>query len=355
MKRFYRMLASCLALLLGFGTAAIGQQQEQPDGERRAGTNAASELLIPIGSRYTAMGGSSIATVTGLEAIYWNPAGLARAERGANAMFSHMRYIADVNVNYLAVSAAFSGLGTLGFSVKALDIGAITVTTEDSPDGTGEIITPQFVTAGLTYSRVLTDRIAVGATVNIISETIDRVGATGIALTVGVQYNDLVAINGLSLGVALKNIGPGIKYGGSGLLRQADPLDVERGSSPYQVVAGTDELPSSLEIGLGYRISMGEKSNLNLTSLYQDNNFDDDATRIGAEYSFDNLLFVRGGYSYAFNAGDDPAGESRYIFGPAFGAGLHRELGGLDVSLDYAFRQVQFFDSSNVFTLKLGF
>jgi len=355
MKRFYRMMAPCLALLLVIGTPAAAQQAQQPDGERRAGTNAASELLIPVGSRYIAMGGASVATATGLEAIYWNPAGVARSDRSANAMFSHMRYIADINVNYLAVSAAFSGFGTIGFSIKALDIGDIVVTTEDSPDGTGALISPQFITAGLTYARALTDRIAVGATINIISEAIDRVSATGLALNFGVQYNDLIAVNGLSLGVTLKNIGPSMQYGGTGLLRQADPLDVARGSAPYQVVAGKDELPSSLEIGLGYRIALGEKSNLYVTSLYQDNNYDDDAARGGAEYSFNDMFFVRGGYSYAFNAGDDPAGERRYIFGPTLGAGFHHDVGGLDLSLDYAFRQVEFFDSSNVFTVKLGF
>ncbi len=354
MKKILNVIVVSGALLL-LANAGAFAQGNQPDGERRAGTNAASELLIPVGARYIAMGGSSIATASGLEALYWNPAGLARASRNANAMFSHMQHIADVNVNYLAVSSTFSGFGTLGFSVKALDIGEIAVTTEDSPDGTGAIITPQFVTAGFTYARVLSDRIGVGATINIVSEAIDRVSATGLAFSFGVQYSDLIAINGLSLGVTLKNVGPAMQYGGTGLLRNANVIDVTRGNSPYQIVAGKDELPSALEIGLGYKLKVGEKNQINISSLYQDNNYDDDASRLGVEYSLNETLFLRGGYSFAFSAGNDAAGENRYIYGLSMGAGFQRDLGGLEVNLDYAFRQVEFFDSSNVFTLKLGF
>lgn len=355
MKKNVRLFhITCLALLVMLGGAALAQQN-QPEGERRSGTNAASELLIPVGSRYIAMGGASVATASGLEAIYWNPAGLARTERSANAMFSHMRHIADINVNYLAVSADFSGFGSLGFSVKAMDIGDLAVTTEDSPDGTGSIITPQFVTAGLTYSRALTDRVSVGTTVNFISETIDRLSASGVAFSFGVQYSNLLAVNGLSMGVVLKNVGPNMQYGGTGLLRNADAQDVVRGSSPYQVVAGKDELPSSLEMGLGYSMPLTERGALNLTTVYQDNNFDDDATRLGAEYTLDQKLFLRAGYSFAFNSGSDAAGEGRYIYGLTLGAGLQLDLGGLEANLDYAFRQVQFFDNSNVFSVKLGF
>ena len=354
MKKTMRIWLPGMALLLALSGPVLAQN-DNPDGERRAGSNAASELLIPVGARYIGMGGASVATASDLEALYWNPAGLAHTSRSANAMFSHMTHIADINVNYLAFSAAFSGFGTLGFSLKALDIGDILVTTEDAPDGTGEIITPQFVTAGLTYARALSDRVAIGATANIVTETIDRVNASGLAFNFGVQYRDLLSVNGLSLGVALKNIGPSMQYGGSGLQKPADAIDVSRGPSPYEIVAGKDELPSSLEIGLGYKLAMGERNHVNVTTAYQDNNFDDDATRIGAEYSMNDMLFLRAGYSAAFGAGTDAAGESRYIYGASLGAGFQSNLGGVEVNLDYAFRQVEFFDNANVFSLRLGF
>ena len=45
--------------------------------KNKYGLSAAPELLIPVGSVSTAMGGSNLATASGLDAIYWNPSGLA--------------------------------------------------------------------------------------------------------------------------------------------------------------------------------------------------------------------------------------------------------------------------------------
>ncbi|HLT24516.1 MAG TPA: hypothetical protein VK004_05275, partial [Ignavibacteria bacterium] len=42
------------------------------------GTMAAPELLIPVGSVGTSLQGSNLASVTGIDAMYWNPAGLSQ-------------------------------------------------------------------------------------------------------------------------------------------------------------------------------------------------------------------------------------------------------------------------------------
>jgi hypothetical protein len=345
-----RILALGLAVLLLISIEAIA------GGRNRAGTNAASELLIPVGARYIGTGGASVATVVGIDAIYWNPAGLSRSNIAASAMFSHMQYIADINMEYVAVSANFSGLGTLGISIKTLSFGDIAVTTEDNPDGTGELFSPNFVTFGATYSRALTDRIGVGVTVKLISESLNRVSASGVAFDFGVQYRDLGNISGLSIGVVAKNIGTAMKYDGAGLLRQADVLDVTRPSSLYKVEGSTDELPSTLELGIGYTIPIGEKNKVNVVSLFQNNNYDDDEIKFGAEYAYKDLLFIRGGWQFAPESPNDATGsEDAYIFGPSLGGGFHYDLGGVDIALDYAWRDANFFDASNIFTISLGF
>jgi hypothetical protein len=345
---FYKVPALWLIAFLILTGVAMAQ-------ESRVGTNAASELLVPVGARYLGMGGSSIASVQGIEAIYWNPAGLARSSHSANAMFSQMRHISDINVSYVAVSATFGSLGTIGLSLKSLDVGDIIVTTENAPDGTGAIISPQFVTTGLTYSRALSDRVNVGATLNIISESIDRVGASGIAIDAGVQYNNVGQINGLSLGVAVKNLGPAMQYDGSGLFRTSRPNGVDRGSTPLQVVAQKDELPTILEIGLGYSIPFGTKSKFDLSSMFQDNNFLEDVGRFGVEYSYNEMFFLRGGYNLSPDAPDDAIGEKSYIYGLTLGAGVHYERPNISMDLNYAYRDFAFFDGSHVFSIALGF
>ncbi len=49
--------------------------------KKRRGTAGAQELLIPTGSRGTAMAGAYVSGISGLEAVEWNMAGLAGMEK----------------------------------------------------------------------------------------------------------------------------------------------------------------------------------------------------------------------------------------------------------------------------------
>lgn len=330
-------------------------------GENRVGTNAASELLIPVGARDIAMGGSSIATTSGLNAIFWNPAGLARSKNSTNAMFSHMNYIAGIGIDYVAVSTSFEGLGSFGFSVKSVGVGEIAVTDESNPDGTGQIISPTIVNLGITYSRLLTDRISIGATTTLISERFDRVSATGLSFSAGVQYNSLAEVNGLSVGVTVKNIGPRMNFDGDGLIRQGIVNESSPPSSFYKVEAESFDLPSTIEIGLAYNYAISDNNFVSMTGVFQNNNFSADEYKLGFEYSYANMFFLRGGYNFSEikNASNIQASDSfdttSHIFGFTAGAGLRYALGTLDVSFDYAFRDVKILEDNHVFTIGLGF
>lgn len=340
---FFKIVVLCLTLVFLVSVDGIAQ-------ERRIGTNAASLLLIPVGARDIALGGANLATVSGAEAIFWNPAGAANSNYTADVMFSYMSHIADINVNYVALAVKFGGFGTIGFSLKAMDIGDIIVTSEVAPDGTGALLSPQFLTAGLTYSRQLTEAISFGGTVNLISETFDRVSSNGVAFDFGVQYRGLAAVDGLSLGVTIKNLGPAMQYGGSGLLNTSSIDGVDRGSSPLLIQAQKDELPSYFVIGLSYKMSMGETGSLELASTFQDNNFQDDTGQFGAEYNYDDMFYVRGGYTVAPDAADEAD-----IYSFTLGGGIHYDFSNIGVTIDYAYRDVDFFDASSVFSIKLGF
>jgi hypothetical protein len=327
-------------------------------GENRVGTNAAPELLIPVGARDLALGGSNIATTSGIEAIFWNPAGLARAQHAANAMFSHMNYIADIGVEYAAVSAAFEGFGTIGVSLKSISVGDIPITTEDATDGTGGVFSPTLVNVGLTYSRLLTDRVSVGATATLISNRFDKVSASGFAFSAGVQYTGLGGVNGLAVGVTVKNIGPQMQFEGDGLLRTGQVNDVLRPGSFYRVTAASFELPSTIEIGLSYAIDVGEMNGLNVNGIFQNNNFSADEYKVGAEYSYDNMFFLRGAYNMAEkteNNSLDVSDKTSFIYGFTAGAGIQYPVGSLELTFDYAFRAVEFFQNNHVFSVKLGF
>jgi len=316
----------------------------------KVGTAAAPMLLIPVGGRDLALGGSTVASSFGIEAVTYNPAGVAWGKKQSEAIFSHMNYIADIGVDYIGVSSNFSGFGSLALTIKSLSIGSIPVTTETNPDGTGEMFSPQFTTIGITYANAMTDRISVGLTVNLISEQIDRANASGIGFDFGVQYRNFANVGGLDLGIAIKNVGPQMQYGGPGLVRRGQIDDVLRTSSYYSLTASKSELPSVIELGFAYKVKISEQSQLNLASLFENQNLSDDEYKFGAEFVWDNTFFIRGGY----NLSQETIKDS-YIFGATFGAGINQNFDGLDFTFDYAYRAVQYFDASHIFSVKLGF
>lgn len=337
-----------IILILGFSVS-----ETFGSGQNRAGTAGAPELRIPVGARYLAMGGSPIASVTGLEAIYWNPAGVDFNPASTSALFSYRSYIADMNMNFVALSGRMGDLGSIGISFRSLNIGDINVTTMDQPDGTGQIFSPTYFVLGLTYSKQLTDRIGVGANFNLINESIDRVSATTFSFDIGVQYKDVLEVKGLALGVVVKNLGAPIEYSGNGLYIQAENADADRGPTYYQIDAASAELPSELSIGLSYEKKFDEENSLTVSGAFQNNNYSYDDYKIGLEYSFKHILYVRGGYVFSPQSTD----ETPNIFQDyTLGVGLNlKEFSGIDLSVDYAFVPVKYFDSNHVFALSLGF
>jgi hypothetical protein len=348
MNNAFTRTAICLVLLACVALSANAANKD------RIGTAGAQELLIPVGARTLAMGGSSMVFATGAEAIYWNPAGLGRMTNSVDAMLSSMNYIANIGVIYGAVGVKAGDFGSLGFAIKSINFGSIPVTTTLYPDGTGDVYTPTYITLGVTYSKTLTDRIAIGVTANLVSERIMELSASTVALNFGIQYQNL-GIQGLNLGIAVKNIGPGLQFNGSNLLVQANATSGLRQQQAYSIVAATADLPSQLEIGLGYTRKFDEKNDLSFGAMFRNNNYQDDEYNVGAEYGFDNMVFLRGGYTFAPQSIKDIAGGNTYPYDYTIGAGLHYPMGDLDLSFDYAYQHVKYFSGNNVITLRLGF
>jgi hypothetical protein len=351
MKTLINILVIVAVVLLGVDSVFAG-------GGTRNGTGGANELIIPVGAHGISMAGSGIASETGLGALYWNPAGVAGMTNSVTAEFSHMNYIADIGVEYGAVGINFEGFGIIAIDVKSLNIGDIPVTTNDQPDGTGQTFAPQFMVAGASYARQLTDRIAIGLTFHYVSETIAQVSATGFAVNAGVQYKDMGDISGLNFGLVIKNIGPQMTFGGPGLLVKASPLGSTstpsdaflRAPNFYSINAAAFDLPSSIDLGLSYAPVIDDINSLQLSGTFENNNFSGDLYNVGAEYGYNKLFFVRAGYTISPKNQD-----ANYIYGFTAGAGINYDLGGVDLKVDYAYRGVKYFDANHVFEISLGF
>src|SRR5690606_28754811 len=142
MKNLYKYIL-ILAVIIVIQTAG---NKTEAGPRTKLGTMAAPELLIPLGSVGTSLQGSHLASVTGIEAMFWNPAGLSQLESPTGeVMFSHMNYIADINMQYFAGVVKLGDIGYVGASLRSMTFGdPIEITTEQNPEGTGATYSPTY-------------------------------------------------------------------------------------------------------------------------------------------------------------------------------------------------------------------
>jgi hypothetical protein len=331
---------AAVILVLGVGVA-------QAASDERLGTSGAPELRLPVGARTVAMGGANLGSVSGAEAIFYNPAGIAATDSPTEIMFSNTQYIANMTVNFVAVTQRLGNVGTLGISAKVFSVGDIPFTTESAPDGTGELFSPTFSTLGLTYGRKMTDRVNFGGTIYYISERILQETAGGVAFDFGFQYD--TGYQGLMLGMAMKNFGPNLEYSGSDFERNLvlPGDDPQSGSRTVSSGSAKFELPSYFQLGMSYPVLRGTNS-ITLHGLYQNNSYAVDDGRVGAEWMYRKDGALRVGYKYSSNSDD--------LFGLTYGAGVRVPLGSANLWVDYAGQTVSdFFDDVHHVALSLVF
>jgi len=192
--------------------------------------------------------------------------------------------------------------------------------------------------------------VSIGFNAKVISETIMNSNATGFALDFGVQYR---FSQNLFIGAAVKNIGTNMQYSGQDLQFKTTVPGTTPGSTlgNYTAVTEPYQIPSFFELSLAYKFDFDKQNKLELGGTFVNNNAFEDQFKFGAEYSFNNLFFVRGGYVL------QSANNQDNIFGVNLGAGVNYKLTDeIGVVVDYAFRQVKEFPNPNhIMTVKLSF
>ncbi|MEZ4700676.1 MAG: PorV/PorQ family protein [Rhodothermales bacterium] len=325
---------------IGSGGGNLGQSGS------RSGTSGATELLVPLTARYTALGGTStsgLSDMNGLEALYANPAGLS-LNTGTAGIFSRVEYVADIGVNYFGIAQNFGQYNNIAFTISAWDFGDIAEQTEDSPEISDVTFNVSYLTAGLSYSRQLTDRISAGATMKLVNETIDDVSASAVAFDAGMTYN--VSEIGLRLGVSLKNIGNELAFSGTGLSRSVKipGQDPSANNNTLAIESDGVQMPTLLNVGIAYTVPIAGSNYVSFLTNFRSNSFDQDNYSGGIELGFQNILYVRGGYQFSEDM------DRTFYQGPAFGGGLNLNVGGTRIALDYAYQPTDFFSDVQYIT-----
>ncbi len=329
--------------------------------EDRSGEAGATELLINPWARSSGLGGANTASVKGLEATYLNVAGLAYT-RKTELMFTHTRYLVNtgIGISAFGLGQRVGETGVLAFSLMSVNFGDIDITTVDNPEGGLGKFTPSYMNLGLSYAKEFSNSISGGLTFKVINEAISNIRTQGMAIDAGVRYttgeNDQI-----KFGIALKNVGPPMKYAGDGLaFRNTNPITGV--SSTEQHRSAIFELPSLLNIGASYDFfldptadSTGEGITashiLTASGTFTSNSFTRDQYRLGLEYSFQSMFFVRAGWVLNRASSKDVYKDitPEAHTGPSAGFSIQTPLNksGSTFSIDYSYRATQPFQGTH--------
>jgi hypothetical protein len=179
------------------------------------GAQGGLDFLLPIGARTVGMGQAGTAIAVGSDALWWNPALIARGPREASMQITQTLATqtgADAGVAFIY---AVPRVGAVGLSLRYLNYGE-----QDATDSTQQL-TGKFAQTGTivaaTFAAPFGDRLAIGLTAKLLrvgfpctgdcSFTIGNAASpqTG-ALDLGAQY--LVTGDSLlTLGAAVRNVG----------------------------------------------------------------------------------------------------------------------------------------------------
>ena len=192
-----------------------------------AGTTGASFLQNTLGARAASMGGAVAAEAQGAEALFQNPAALARLEPEAPSEVS-LGYDMLLESAYQGEAAYARPLGREGA------LGAGIVYASQSPqtkytalgDAAGSF-TPLDVAAGAGYARRV-GPVAIGAGLKLIHSSLAEQSATGAAVDLGVLARHVTDLGDgpLDAGASATNLGPPLKLGGTA---SSLPLNVRAG------------------------------------------------------------------------------------------------------------------------------
>ena len=318
----------------------------------RMGSASSTQLLVVPSAKHLS-GGGAAATATGMDATFWNPAGLAMSENSVDAIFSNRQYFADIDNSFFGIATDL-GDYKMGVSVRTFNIGDIDETTVFYPDGTGQVFTPNFSILGATLARKLSDNTSVGLNANLIREGFGRVAATGLAYDLGVQYRGFLGREGLDVGFAMKNFGSPMKYDGEGLGVMASPVDGDRPVEYYKIDAAAFDLPFVFDMGVSYNIAGAD-----IGVTYTSNYYSTDELKLSVGYTLEGLGSVGVGMQSSSASQEIDDTDDWYTNpadGVSFGASLDMSrFVGMNLSVDYSMLPMGDFGTNSVVALRVAF
>lgn len=271
-------------------------------------------------------------------ALFHNPASMAQMDKFFNANFSINQWIADIkHITASVILSPFNGdMGVVGFSLQSVDYGEVEgtmVANNEKGYIDTKIMKPAALAVGVGYAKMLNDKFGVGGQIRYVyqklgesviptaSGTIEKENkASALAFDFGTVYK--TGFKSVTFGMSVRNFSKEVKYEEEGF-----------------------QLPLNFIIGISANafdfINPGFDNQILLISVdYTHPRARPEQLKIGLEYQFLNLLFLRGGYVIG-NYEDDFT----------FGIGLSYS----GFNIDYSFTPYGIFNNVQRLTARISF
>ncbi|MFC1512765.1 PorV/PorQ family protein [bacterium] len=232
------------------------------------GTTGAEFLKIGVGARAAGLGEAYVSLAKDVNALYWNPAGLAFIDT-SEAGFEYNKWFEDINHSFMGLASKEIGnIGHFGAGVVYLTMDKFAGYDVNDIE-TGDI--EAYDMAGIIgYGKkvmIMDKEVGLGLNLKYIEQKIDDKKADAIAFDAGLLAD---VHNNVTAGLSIQNMGNKVKF-----------------------VQEQDNLPLLVRVGLSYEM----KDYLIFTGeLDIDKEEEEQELALGIEYNMNELIYVRGGY-----------------------------------------------------------
>lgn len=319
------------------------------------GSTSAAYLKLPSGARAIGMGECYVAAGDDVQAIGWNPAGIARVS-GREFTFMHAEWFQGIRYESLAYAQPLMGFISVGGGVDFLNSGLIDKTTftqladmatgptnDMSNVGTGSSfqVTNVVVTgcgavdaSGLRWLPI--PGIQAGLNIRALISKIDRASSASAVIDLGALWTPERLPN-WTFGIVGQNMGPAIASASQRTSASGSSDRVVQKKIPpitFRCGAAWKSTPKNIVVDLDILVPVDNKPRFS----------------VGGEYWYRKLICFRGGYKFQgridlneYNTGG--------LEGLSVGTGFRYSI----VQLDYAFATLGFLGATHRLSLTVNF
>ncbi len=311
-------------------------------GQQKLAQTGMKFLNVGTDPRAVALGEAVTSLEWSATALFYNPATMARIGETGMLAAGSTRWIADIKHYYASLALAPFGqdAGVFGITVQSVDYGDIQETIRaDNEQGYLDIGTfkPTGLSVGLGYARALSDKFSVGGQVKVVFQNLGS-GVTDIVNGEYVRQGFKQDVPAFDFGILYRTGYKSLNFG----------MTVRNFATEVTYVEESFQLPLTFKIGVSMNIfdltSLDHEMHSLLFAFDAEHPRDfPEQIRAGLEYEFAQTLSLRAGVV-------SPNDEFNY----SVGLGLHRNVAGVILGVDYSFTLMDRFDDVHRFALQIG-